>query len=61
MRRTSVPAALAGLATVLASLVALPAPAQADHRTAPPATVTLVGSLQDELGCAQDWAPGCAA
>ncbi|KRE92784.1 alpha-1,6-glucosidase [Nocardioides sp. Soil774] len=61
MRRSSVPAALAGLATVLASLVALPAPAQADHRAEPPTTVTLVGSLQDELGCEQDWAPGCAA
>ena len=46
---------------MLASLVALPAPAQADHRAEPPATVTLVGSLQDELGCGQDWAPGCAA
>ncbi|CAN5752187.1 alpha-amylase family glycosyl hydrolase [soil metagenome] len=26
-----------------------------------PSSVTLVGSLQDELGCAGDWDPGCVA
>src|SRR5690606_30440416 len=35
-------------------------PAYADH-TGPPSTVTLVGSLQTELGCAEDWSPDCAA
>ena len=48
--------------TVTALLVPLlgAAPASADH-AAPPETVTLVGSLQSELGCEADWAPGCAA
>ncbi|WP_423219043.1 pullulanase-type alpha-1,6-glucosidase [Zhihengliuella halotolerans] len=32
------------------------APAGAEERT-----VTLVGSLQDELGCAEDWQPACEA
>ena len=27
---------------------------------APALTVTLVGSLQDELGCSGDWQPDCA-
>ena len=35
------------------------APAVADH-TDRPATVTLVGSLQDEVGCDGDWAPAFA-
>ncbi len=52
--------ALAGLATALTSLVVLPPPASAEHREGPPTTVTVVGSLQDELGCAADWAPACA-
>ncbi len=39
---------------VLVALPTLPAAAQAG-------TVTLVGDLQDELGCATDWDPGCAA
>ena len=26
-----------------------------------PATVTIVGSLQSELGCSSDWDPGCAS
>src|ERR671922_928968 len=33
--------------------------AVASH-TPPPASVTLVGSLQSELGCGGDWDPGCA-
>jgi len=57
-RRARVPAVLAALALVaplaLASLTALPAQA------APARTVTLVGSLQSELGCASDWQPDCA-
>lgn len=51
---------LAGLATAFTSLVVLPPPASAEHRETPPTTVTLVGSLQDELGCVDDWAPACA-
>ena len=61
MRRSS-PAllGLATLATLVASLAPL-APARADHRTDPPRSVTLVGSLQDEVGCPEDWAPACEA
>jgi hypothetical protein len=33
---------------------------KADH-TANPASVTLVGSLQSQLGCPGDWQPECAA
>ncbi len=44
---------------LLASLFAAGPAAQADH-TDPPGTVTLVGSLQSELGCAEDWSPACA-
>ena len=55
--------AATGLATVLAPLAPLAptAPAAADHRAEPPTAVTLVGNLQDELGCAEDWAPACEA
>ena len=35
-------------------------PASADH-TAAPTSVTLVGTIQSELGCAADWSPDCAA
>ena len=51
--------AATGLATLLALLIPV-APATADHRTEPPGTVTLVGNLQDEVGCASDWAPASA-
>ncbi|MBT2532187.1 pullulanase-type alpha-1,6-glucosidase [Arthrobacter sp. ISL-48] len=47
---TSIPAALAGMAL----------PAIAAH-TELPSSVTLVGSLQDELGCAGEWQLECAA
>ncbi|HSL30718.1 MAG TPA: alpha-amylase family glycosyl hydrolase [Anaerolineales bacterium] len=40
--------------------VIAPSPAFASHTTEP-ATVTLVGSLQQELGCSGDWDPACAA
>ncbi|NJC23354.1 pullulanase-type alpha-1,6-glucosidase [Arthrobacter pigmenti] len=43
---------------LLVSLV--PLPALADHSAAP-GSVTLVGSLQSELGCPGDWQPECAA
>ncbi|WP_298806742.1 pullulanase-type alpha-1,6-glucosidase [uncultured Pseudokineococcus sp.] len=57
------PAALAvGSAASLATALLVPsaAPALADHTPAP-SLVTLVGSLQDELGCPGDWQPDCAA
>ncbi|HEY7719747.1 MAG TPA: hypothetical protein VH915_13380, partial [Pedococcus sp.] len=53
-------ATAACLGTLVASLAPL-APAHAEHRESPPATVTLVGSLQDEAGCASDWTPDCTA
>src|SRR3954453_22143879 len=48
------------LATLLAA-AALPATAARAADTPVPATVTLVGSLQSELGCPGDWQPECAA
>jgi pullulanase-type alpha-1,6-glucosidase len=39
--------------------VVAPTPAVADH-TPTPSAVTLVGSLQSELGCPGDWQPECA-
>ncbi len=48
-------------ATLLATApTGLTAPAYADHTDAPQ-QVTLVGDLQSELGCSEDWAPGCEA
>ncbi|MGB8983338.1 MAG: hypothetical protein WCC12_15800, partial [Anaerolineales bacterium] len=47
-------------ALTLISGVMTPTPALASH-TPDPATVTLVGSLQSELGCAGDWDAACAA
>ncbi len=52
-------AALLSLSCVLMVLSAA-SPARAGH-TPVPASVTLVGSLQSELGCPADWQPGCAA
>jgi hypothetical protein len=46
------------LALALAA-AALVSAARADHTPAP-ATVTLPGSFQSELGCAGDWDPACA-
>ncbi len=37
-----------------------PQPALADH-TPDPSNVTIVGSMQSELGCPGDWQPDCAA
>jgi hypothetical protein len=48
----------AGIAPAHATSVA---PAPAASHTAEPASVTLVGSLQSELGCPGDWDPSCAA
>jgi pullulanase-type alpha-1,6-glucosidase len=49
------------LAVALAASLAPLAPARAEHRAAAPASVTLVGNLQDEVGCPDDWAPACEA
>ncbi|MFJ6000834.1 pullulanase-type alpha-1,6-glucosidase [Arthrobacter sp. NPDC092385] len=57
-RRRSRLAAVVLTAPLLAAL--MPAPALADH-TGAPGTVALVGSLQAELGCPDDWQPECAA
>jgi hypothetical protein len=46
------------LVVSLLVLVALPGAARADH-TPLPTQVTLVGSLQSELGCPGDWQPEC--
>ncbi len=51
--------AVAALATSLLAVVGPAAPARAEHRAAPPASVTLVGNLQDEVGCSADWSPAC--
>ena len=49
----------AAAALALAALLFIPS-AVANHTPAP-TTVTIAGSLQSELGCPADWAPGCAA
>ncbi len=46
------------LAAVAATTLLPSQPAAADH-TPTPATVTLVGSLQSELGCPGDWQTNC--
>ncbi len=53
-------AAVLGLLVSGSALAVVPSPALADH-TAAPERVTLVGDLQSELGCADDWAPACDA
>lgn len=45
---------------ILISGVISPTPAFADH-TPDPTTVTIAGSLQQELGCPGDWQPECAS
>ncbi|MCC2312773.1 pullulanase-type alpha-1,6-glucosidase [Cellulomonas xiejunii] len=54
--RRAVAALAAAAVAVSGSAVALGAPAAADA-----GSVTLVGSLQDELGCPGDWDPACGA
>jgi glycosidase len=54
--RTRPYAVLAALALAVSPLVVAATPA-----AAAPTTVTLVGSLQSEFGCAEDWDPACAA
>ncbi len=49
-------------ATLAAAVLALsPLGLSATPATAATTSVTLVGSLQDELGCAKDWDPACGA
>ncbi|WP_309071844.1 pullulanase-type alpha-1,6-glucosidase [Arthrobacter sp.] len=50
----------AGVVTGPLLVSLMPLPALADHSPSPQ-SVTLVGSLQSELGCAGDWQPECAA
>ena len=52
--------ALATAAAVALCLAVPASTAYADHNP-PPASVALVGSLQDELGCGADWDPACSA
>ncbi|MGW5239448.1 pullulanase-type alpha-1,6-glucosidase [Monashia sp. NPDC004114] len=59
MRRRPALSAVSISALVLAGLVVPLTGTTA--RAADPRTVTLVGSLQDELGCPGDWQPDCAA
>ncbi|HLN78015.1 MAG TPA: pullulanase-type alpha-1,6-glucosidase [Nocardioidaceae bacterium] len=56
----SLAAATAAVLTVPLILSTGAAPALADH-TPQPTAVTLVGSLQGEIGCDSDWAPACEA
>ena len=59
--RRGVRLALVGLGVATVAATTLPGlPAAADH-TPLPNTVTLVGSLQSELGCPGDWQPECDA
>ena len=62
-------ATLSGLAVVLAVMLPASVPGlaaavgtpTAGSAAAASASATLVGDLQSELGCAEDWAPACAA
>ena len=60
-QRSVAPSALLVIAVVLALLGGLPAPSAVAADTPLPTSVTVVGSLQSELGCPGDWAPDCAA
>ncbi|ROP26996.1 pullulanase-type alpha-1,6-glucosidase [Pseudokineococcus lusitanus] len=59
-RRPAALAVTSAVSLAAALLVPSAAPALA-HHTPTPSVVTLVGSLQDELGCPGDWQPDCAA
>ncbi|MGA8980362.1 MAG: alpha-amylase family glycosyl hydrolase, partial [Pedococcus sp.] len=58
MARSSVLAAVSGAALVLSGALV---PLTAETAQAAARTVTLVGSLQSELGCDADWTPSCTA
>ena len=48
---------LVGSAVTAVSVATLPPPQRGADHTPLPGTVTLVGSLQSELGCPGDWQP----
>src|SRR6266508_2140860 len=54
-RRTLAVALVLGVVASTVGVAGLPGPAGAA-----PASVTIAGSLQDELGCLGDWLPECA-
>jgi glycosidase len=60
--RTNTPRTIVTLAVTLLLFMTMVAvtPVGADH-TEPPLSVTVAGSLQDELGCSGDWQPDCVA
>jgi len=58
MRRHTV--SLLSAVALLAGMVTAISPAAVADHTADPLTVTVAGSLQDELGCPGDWQPDCA-
>ena len=60
MRRRPATTAVSLTALVLAGL-AVPITGTVARAAEPARTVTLVGSLQDELGCPGDWQPECTA
>ncbi|HEX4982187.1 MAG TPA: alpha-amylase family glycosyl hydrolase, partial [Ilumatobacteraceae bacterium] len=62
VRRLFVVAALLGLLATIVGIspVARPALVGASHTTNP-TSVTIAGSLQQELGCPGDWQPACAS
>lgn len=55
------PAVLTAVAMLGASLAGVAGTVTAAPSAAEPAAPRLVGSLQTELGCAEDWAPACDA
>nr|WP_294695352.1 pullulanase-type alpha-1,6-glucosidase [uncultured Friedmanniella sp.] len=57
--RPRIRTALVGLTVAALAAAALPGQQAAADHTPLPATVTLVGSLQSELGCPGDWQPEC--
>ncbi len=57
--RTTVKRSLAATAAAAVVLASMLLPSQAAGDAADPTSVTLVGDLQSELGCASDWAPAC--
>ena len=46
---------------IAASAIVLYGPSAFAAHTPAPTAVTIAGSLQSELGCTEDWQPGCAA
>ncbi|MEO7448415.1 MAG: DUF3372 domain-containing protein, partial [Humibacillus sp.] len=60
MRRRPITTAVSLTALVLAGL-AVPLTGTQARAAEPMRTATLVGTLQDELGCSADWQPDCAA